>query len=996
MIIDSGIVTGSLQVIGNAEVTGSLEVTSGITGSLLGTSSYALTASYLEGYISPFPFTGSALISGSLEITGSTASSQGFIGALQGNADTATSSSYALSASYALNTPIATSASYATSASSIPYSGLTGEVPTWNQNTTGTAATASYVQNAVSASYALNATNAINATSSSYAVSASYALNSTNASAASTATSASYALNSTNAVSATSATSASYALNATNSTSATTATSASYALNSTNAVNATSATSATSASYALNATNAVNADTVDGQHASAFVPNSATSSFATQTYVNTAVSNLVDSAPGTLDTLNELAAALGDDPNFATTVATSIGTKQAQLNGTGFVKASGTTISYDNSTYTPTSRTLTINGTGYDLSADRTWTISSVASASSVPYSGLTGTVPTWNQNTSGNASTATSASYAATSTSASYALNAVPTSGYTFGTTFSLGSMYVGTGYQGSGLTSILGAYSNGYAYQFGAAAVQSFLGLGSNAYTSTAYAPLTGTGASGNWSINAATATSASYATTSTSATTATQTTAAVTFNDGGAGVGAGTSFNGSTARTVSYNSIGAPSTGGANASGTWGINVTGYSTQLNGYSNQSEATILTGPANGPVWKVRYDSATANRYIDFGFKDGNGVFSTGLKIYNGDTPTWQGSTLLHASNYSSYAVPTSRTITINGTALDLSADRSFTVTASETDTLSSVTGRGATTSTFSTFSGGALIGNMNISKSPYTDTIENKTSGGVVWLNYSHNGNVGLGYGGGNVGVGVISSPTRLFHVYKDSDVWHTAIGGASGELRIGGQNGSGAVIQSYTPAGSVRDLYIQRDGGNVAIGASSATYKLQVIGGQYGTYLKGGDLGTGSDILRVVDASNNTKYLARGDGKHFFTGDTDVQGLFTATVKSFVIDHPTKEGKKLQYGVLEGPEHSVYVRGKLTKENTIILPDHWHALVHEDTITVNLTSIGKKQDLWVEEVNAHEIKIGSKSEINCFYTVFAERKDIEKLVTEFDIEQ
>jgi hypothetical protein len=73
--------------------------------------------------------------------------------------------------------------------------------------------------------------------------------------------------------------------------------------------------------------------------------------YATQSYVNTAVSNLVDAAPGTLDTLNELAAALGDDPNFATTIATSIGTKQAQLNGTGFVKVSGTTVSYDNSTY---------------------------------------------------------------------------------------------------------------------------------------------------------------------------------------------------------------------------------------------------------------------------------------------------------------------------------------------------------------------------------------------------------------------------------------------------------------------------------------------------------------------------------------------------------------------------------------------------------------------------------------------------------------------
>ncbi len=74
-------------------------------------------------------------------------------------------------------------------------------------------------------------------------------------------------------------------------------------------------------------------------------------SYATQSYVTTQIANLVDSAPGTLDTLNELAAALGDDPNFATSVATSIGTKQAQLNGTGFVKVSGTTISYDNSTY---------------------------------------------------------------------------------------------------------------------------------------------------------------------------------------------------------------------------------------------------------------------------------------------------------------------------------------------------------------------------------------------------------------------------------------------------------------------------------------------------------------------------------------------------------------------------------------------------------------------------------------------------------------------
>ena len=48
---------------------------------------------------------------------------------------------------------------------------------------------------------------------------------------------------------------------------------------------------------------------------------------ATKNYVDTEVSALVDSAPGALDTLNELAAALGDDANFSTTVTTSIATK---------------------------------------------------------------------------------------------------------------------------------------------------------------------------------------------------------------------------------------------------------------------------------------------------------------------------------------------------------------------------------------------------------------------------------------------------------------------------------------------------------------------------------------------------------------------------------------------------------------------------------------------------------------------------------------------
>lgn len=55
---------------------------------------------------------------------------------------------------------------------------------------------------------------------------------------------------------------------------------------------------------------------------------------ATKTYVDTSISNLVASAPSTLDTLNELALALGSDPNFATTITTSIATKLPKSGGT--------------------------------------------------------------------------------------------------------------------------------------------------------------------------------------------------------------------------------------------------------------------------------------------------------------------------------------------------------------------------------------------------------------------------------------------------------------------------------------------------------------------------------------------------------------------------------------------------------------------------------------------------------------------------------------
>jgi hypothetical protein len=119
--------------------------------------------------------------------------------------------------------------------------------------------------------------------------------------------------------------------------------------------------------------------------------------------------------------------------------------------------------------------------------------------------------------------------------------------------------------------------------------------------------------------------------------------------------------------------------------------------------------------------------------------------------------------------------------------------------------------------------------------------------------------------------------------------------------------------------------------------------------------------------------------------------------INGGLAAITKSFVIDHPTKVGKKLQYASLEGPENGIYVRGRLKDSNRIVLPEYWSKLVDHDTITVNLTPIGQHHDLFVERIGGNEILVGRKPSwndllpIDAYYMVLAERLDVSKLKVE-----
>ena len=116
----------------------------------------------------------------------------------------------------------------------------------------------------------------------------------------------------------------------------------------------------------------------------------------------------------------------------------------------------------------------------------------------------------------------------------------------------------------------------------------------------------------------------------------------------------------------------------------------------------------------------------------------------------------------------------------------------------------------------------------------------------------------------------------------------------------------------------------------------------------------------------------------------------GDLDVIGAFTATTKSFLIDHPSKEGMRLQYASLEGPENGVYVRGT-TDEGFITLPDYWRDLVHNSSITVTLTPVGQFQPLFVEQKSNREIRVGGVCGYYD-YVVYGERKDVDKLEVEW----
>lgn len=160
-----------------------------------------------------------------------------------------------------------------------------------------------------------------------------------------------------------------------------------------------------------------------------------------------------------------------------------------------------------------------------------------------------------------------------------------------------------------------------------------------------------------------------------------------------------------------------------------------------------------------------------------------------------------------------------------------------------------------------------------------------------------------------------------------------------------------------------------------------------------------VSGTTLGTASGVAFFSNAGTIT-----GSPNFTYSSGTatlNINGTLTAISKSFLIDHPTKPDKKLQYSSLESPYHGVRLTGRNRLKNntcTIKLPEYIYNLVKEEGINIQITNIRHSQIIYVESIdilnNRFTVACDNADyyhEYEFFWTFTAIRKDIDDLEVE-----
>ena len=137
---------------------------------------------------------------------------------------------------------------------------------------------------------------------------------------------------------------------------------------------------------------------------------------------------------------------------------------------------------------------------------------------------------------------------------------------------------------------------------------------------------------------------------------------------------------------------------------------------------------------------------------------------------------------------------------------------------------------------------------------------------------------------------------------------------------------------------------------------------------------------------------------------DGDLYVTGSVDCistgrlearHSVADGLPKKFDIPHPSREGYRLAHACIEGAEVGVYHRGRVRNKKEIELPAYWKDLVHLDSISVQLQPIGAHQNIIIKRWDDEKIYLQAHGgmPIDCFFHVYAERKDINPLTVEYE---
>jgi hypothetical protein len=292
------------------------------------------------------------------------------------------------------------------------------------------------------------------------------------------------------------------------------------------------------------------------------------------------------------------------------------------------------------------------------------------------------------------------------------------------------------------------------------------------------------------------------------------------------------------------------------------------------------------------------------------------------------------------------------------------------------------------------------------------------------------------------GNVGIGTTSPVFKLdvngTSGFRDTMAFGPSIGliswGSMGGGTGFGIRGESGRALSLGSNGSW-DYLVINTSGNVGIGTTSPISKLNTyasgsnlsvfkVDGGNGTLFEVTDQLSGSlfsvnDVsgLPLLEVFSNNRIVAGKYGSNALVisgssvgiGTTtpayklQVNGSFGATTKSFVIDHPTKEGKKLVYGSLESPYHGIRLTGRnmlIDGECKVQLPDYIYKLARPESVNIQITPIKCGKVIYVDEISVENnyfvVKydkslLESYKNYEFFWDFTATRSDVDELTVE-----